>query len=50
MAGPASPSALLIGLYIPIVHATTRQGEGERGGVGGGGGITLCCVCVCVCV
>ena len=47
MAGQASLRAPLCGPSSPSVHATTREGEGERGGVGGGGGIRLCRVCAC---
>ena len=41
MAGQASLSAPLCGPSGPSVHATTREGEGERGGVGGGGCVRM---------
>ena len=41
MADQASLPAPLCGPSDPSVHATTREGEGERGGVGGVGGIGL---------
>ena len=41
MAGQASLPAPLCGPSSPSVHATAREGEGERGGVGGGDGISL---------
>ena len=44
MAGQASLPAPLCGPSSPSLHATTREGEGEQGGVGGGGDIRLCCV------
>ena len=47
MAGQTSLPAPLCGPSSPSVHAATREGEGERGGVGGGGGIRLCRVCAC---
>ena len=47
MADQASLPAPLCGPSSPSVHATTREGEGERGGVGGGGGIRFWRVCAC---
>ena len=41
MAGEACLPAPLCGPSSPSVHATTREGEEERGAVEGGGGIRL---------
>ena len=52
MAGQASLPAPLCGPSSSSVHATTREGEGERGGVGGWGRypfVTCVCVCMCAC-
>ena len=49
MAGQGSLPALLCGASSPSVHATTREGEAEQGGVGDGE-VHVCDVCVCVCV
>ena len=48
LVGPGLPPAPLYGPSSPSVHATTGEGDGERGGVGGGGGIGLCRMCPCV--
>ena len=45
MAGQTTLPAPLCGPSGPRVHATTKEGEGERAGVGGGGGIDLWRVC-----
>ena len=47
MVGEASLPAPLCGPSSPSVHATTREGGGEQGGVGVEEVSNVSCVCVC---